>query len=109
MAWLVRDDKVLASLDVASTRAQRRRGLLGRDSFDGALLIRPARSVHTFGMRFTIDVAVIDPEGVVLATLCMKPRRVSRPRRGGVAVIEAQHGSFERWGLKVGDRLEIRS
>lgn len=109
MAWLVRDDKVLASLDVASTRAQRRRGLLGRTSFDGALLIRPARSVHTFGMRFTIDVAVIDSDGVVLAVLCMKPRRLSRPRRGGVAVIEAQCGSFERWGLTVGDRVEIRS
>ena len=57
MGWLLRDGEVLASLEVADTRAARRRGLLGRDGIDGALLLAPARSVHTFGMRFPIDVA----------------------------------------------------
>ncbi len=108
MAWLVHDDKVLASLDIANTRSERRRGLMGRDTFDGAMLFKPARSVHTFGMRFSIDVAVLDPDGTVIALLTMKPRRVSCPRRGGVAVVEASAGSFERWGLHVGDSLEFR-
>ncbi|MCP3936905.1 MAG: DUF192 domain-containing protein [Actinomycetia bacterium] len=108
MAWLVHEDKVLASLDVANTRSERRRGLLGQDSFDGALLIRPARSVHTFGMRFALDVAIVDEEGTVVALFAMKQRRVSRPRRRGVAIVEASAGSFERWGLRVGDTLVFR-
>ena len=35
-AWLVSDGRVLASAEVAATRAERRRGLLGRDGLDGA-------------------------------------------------------------------------
>ena len=37
-------------------------GLLGRDGIEGALLLRPARSVHTLGMRFAIDVAFCDAD-----------------------------------------------
>ncbi len=52
MTWLVRDDDVLAVAEVAASRGQRTRGLMGRDEFEGALVIRPCRQVHTFGMRF---------------------------------------------------------
>ena len=60
MASLVRDGTVLASAEVATTRRARRRGLLGRDGVDGAFVLRPCRQVHTFGMRFPIDVAWCD-------------------------------------------------
>jgi len=70
-AWLLRDGEVLAALEVADTRRDRRRGLLGRDGIDGALLLRPARSVHTFRMRFAIDVAFCDRNLVVLGTCTM--------------------------------------
>ena len=70
---------MLASLEVADTRAARRRGLLGRDSIDGALLLVPARSVHTIGMRFPIDVAWLDGELTVLRTTSMHRNRLSRP------------------------------
>jgi uncharacterized membrane protein (UPF0127 family) len=36
------------------------------------------------------------------------PWRMSVPRRRGRSVIEAQAGAFERWGLRVGDHLELR-
>ena len=39
MPWLVHDDKVLATLEVASSPRERMQGLLGRDSIDGALLL----------------------------------------------------------------------
>ena len=51
MAWLTRDGRVLASAEVAQTRADRRRGLLGRTEVDGVFILK-ARSVHTFGMKF---------------------------------------------------------
>ena len=62
MAWLVRDGEVLASLEVAGSRAGRARGLLGRDGIDGVLHLPDTRSVHTFGMRFDIDVAFLDAD-----------------------------------------------
>ncbi len=78
VAWLVRDDEVLASVELADGRAARRRGLLGRDDFDGVLRLK-ARSVHTIGMQFGIDAAICDPDGTVRRVVTMKRWRVSRP------------------------------
>jgi len=107
MAWLVRDTTVLASLEVADTFRARLRGLLGRDRLEGALLLRPARSVHTIGMRFAIDVAFCDSDLRVVRIISLAPNRVSRPVRHGCVVIEAERGAFDRWGLAVGDELAV--
>ena len=109
MPWLVRGDRVLASLEVAETPSARARGLLGREGVDGAILLRPARSVHTVGMRFAIDVAHLDDSLRVLRVTRMARHRIGRPVRGARAVLEADAGCFERWGLSVGDELEVRS
>jgi uncharacterized membrane protein (UPF0127 family) len=106
--WLVRGTDVLASLEVADDRRSRRKGLLGRDGIEGALLLRPARSVHTLGMRFAIDVAHLDVGCRVLHVTTMRPWRIGRPVRGARSVLEAEAGSFERWGLVVGDVVELR-
>ena len=108
MAWLVCGDRVLASLEIADSSRARRRGLLRCDGIEGALLLRPANSVHTVGMRFAIDVAHLDADLRVLRTSTMARHRVGRPVRGARAVVEADAGSFERWGLAVGDELEVR-
>jgi hypothetical protein len=107
-AWLVAGDTVLASLEVASDRRSRMQGLLGRDSMSGALLLQPARSVHTLGMRFAIDVAFVSRELDVLDIVTMVPNRLGRPRLRAHGVIEAPAGAFARWGVSPGDRLEIR-
>lgn len=108
MAWLLRDGEVLASLEVADGPRARARGLLGRDGLEGALLLGRTRSVHTVGMRFPIDVAVCDADLVVLRTRRLLPGRVTLPVRHGRQVIEAEAGSFARWGLVAGDQLEVR-
>ncbi|HEX7166611.1 MAG TPA: DUF192 domain-containing protein [Acidimicrobiales bacterium] len=111
MAWLVRDGEVLASLEVADSFQGRLRGLLGRDGIEGALLLRPAKSVHTFGMRFTIDVAFCDATGndlVVVEAFTLGRNRMTLPRLKPNAVVEAEAGAFERWRLRPGDRLEIK-
>jgi uncharacterized membrane protein (UPF0127 family) len=107
VAWIVRDGDVLASAEVACTGRARRRGLLGRDGIDGALVLRPCRSVHTLFMRFPIDVAFCDREGTVLRTCSLRPWRLSPvvPRAG--FAIEAEAGAFERWHLEPGDRVEV--
>ena len=106
--WLVRGDVVLASAEVAGTRRQRARGLLGRDGIDGVLVLDGVRSVHTFGMRFPIDVAFCDVDGVVLRIITMRRRRVSRPVWAARRVLEAEAGAFRTWGGAAGDRLELK-
>ena len=108
MPWLIRDGEVLCTLDVASSMGDRMRGLLGRDGIDGALLIERARSVHTLGMRFPIDVAFCDRDLTVIATVCMPRFRLGRPRLRARSVLEAEAGAFERWRLQVGDRLDVK-
>ena len=107
-AWLVRDGKVLASLEIPASRAGKARGLIGRDRLEGAILLRGVRSVHTFGMRFDLDVALLDAEGVVIKTLRLKRHRMSAPNLRARAVVEAEAGTFGNWGLQIGDVLEIR-
>ena len=108
MAWLLRDGEVLASLEIAESRRDRRRGLLGRDGIEGAILLRPARSVHTVGMRFPIDVAFCDADLRVVRVVRMPRHRVSRLVWRSRAVIEAEAGAFDRWKLRPGDELEVK-
>jgi uncharacterized protein len=73
-----------------------------------ALLLRPCSSVHTFGMRFPIDVAFADSEGTVLLVIRdVPPRRSRRCPRAAVA-LEAHTGELARFlegGRGAGSRL----
>jgi len=108
MPWLVAGEQVVASLEIADTHRGRRRGLLGRDGIEGALLLSPARSVHTIGMKFPIDVAHLDKDMVVLFVVTMKPGRVGRYCRSSRMVVEAEAGSLRRWGIEPGVQLETK-
>ncbi len=107
--WLVSEERVLASAEIARQRRERRRGLLGRDHFEGALILQPCRWVHTLGMRFSLDVAYLDDEGQVVKTVQMQRNRVGIPAWQASTVLEAEAGAFARWGLRVGDVIEIRT
>ena len=108
MAWLVRDGEVLSSLEVVNSRRARARGLLGREGIDGAMLLPGTRSVHTFGMRFPIDVAFLDRDWRVVRVVTMKRGRITRLVVKAQVVIEAEAGSFREWNLTCGDQLELR-
>jgi hypothetical protein len=102
------DGEVLAHAEVAASYGERAKGLLGRKGYDGAFVLPRTKSVHSLGMRFPIDVAFVDRQLCVLAVVRLAPWRMTRPRPRCKMVIEAQAGAFERWGLHVGDRLELR-
>lgn len=104
---LVCDGREVAPLEVADTALARMRGLLGREGIDGALLLRPANSVHTLGLGFPIDVAYLDGDLSVLRTAAMAPHRLAMPVWHARAVLEAEAGSFQRWGLTQGSQLEL--
>ncbi len=106
--WLVRKGDVLASVEVAASLFARSKGLLGRATFEGAMLLPRTRAVHTLGIRIAIDVAFLDADFAVLDTCTMQPWRIGLPRRHGRYVLEAEAGAFERWQLRAGDILELR-
>ncbi len=107
MAWLVRVGEVLASLEVADTRAARRKGLLGRDGIEGALLLTPARSVHTLGMRFDIDVAFLDRDGVVKRTCADAAASPGVAELVGDVSDRGRSRALPRWNLSVGQVVEV--
>ena len=89
----------------------RRKGLLGRGSIaDGtAMIIAPTNAIHTFGMRFPIDVVFVRRNGAVV-----KIRERVQPWRAAMAhlayaVIELPAGAAARAQLKVGDVVGIAS
>jgi len=108
VSWIVRGDDVLAAAEVAVSHRLRSKGLIGREDFEGALILRPCRQVHTVGMKFPIDVAFCDRYGFVLHRSTLAPRRVSRLVWRSYFAIEARAGSFERWKLEPGDVIEVR-
>jgi len=95
---------------VASRRLERAVGLLGRNHLDvgEALWITPCHGVHTWFMRFSIDVVAMDANGVVVDTVStMKPWRMRLPRRGAVSVLELPAGTLLSVPTKIGRRIEI--
>ena len=108
MAWLVTEGRVLASCETVTKRRAKSVGLLGRDQIEGALVLNGCRWVHTMGMRFALDVANVDEQGIVVKTVHMRRHRLGAPVWRARSVIEAQEGAFGRWGLRVGDVVEVR-
>ncbi|HEX3332697.1 MAG TPA: DUF192 domain-containing protein [Acidimicrobiales bacterium] len=106
--WLLRDGDVVCALEMADSAEERRIGLRGRDSCEGALHLDGTRTVLTAGMRFPIDVAFLSTDLTVLRVARLKPWRVAIGGRSARGVIEAEAGSLERWGVGVGDQLDVR-
>ena len=96
--------RVVAAVDSAS----RNKGLLGRTGLeDEALVIAPCNAVHTFFMKFTIDVVFTNREGrIVRVVPAVAPWRITGAWRG-FATIELAAGTAARTGTLVGHRLEI--
>lgn len=99
-----------AHATLAGDSTTRRRGLLGRDGLAAgeALVIAPTQGIHTFGMRFPIDVVFADRHGrVVRIAEAVPPSRVRLAWRG-FAAIELPAGACRTAALRCGDRLEVQ-
>jgi len=85
-------------------------GLLGHRelSADQGIWIEPCDRVHTFGMRVTIDVIMLESSGKVISLASnVRPWRLGPTgQRGGIAV-ELAAGSIEHYGFVTGDRLTL--
>lgn len=107
---LLCDGRAVAPLAVADTARTRRKGLLGTSAVVGALWITRAPSVHMVGMRYAIDVAVVDRSGRVIHVDTLKAwTGMTRFRVRASATIEAAAGAMAEWGVRLGSVLEIGS
>lgn len=105
---LIVDGRDVSAVIVARTHREKGRGLLGFDALEGALWLDGTSSVHMMGMRFGIDVAVLDKQGRVLHTGTLRPwTGATRPRFRGRAVIEAPEGAMLRWGVRIGSVCSV--
>jgi hypothetical protein len=110
MPWLLREEDVLAAVE------DRRKGW--QTSISGAVVIgRPAfLQTLTPSAAAVLDVAWCVPEALgggrdgyqVKRVWCLPAHRIARPHVRSGVVVAAPGGTFERWRLQVGDRLEVR-
>jgi uncharacterized membrane protein (UPF0127 family) len=108
---VTRQAELADCIDVADSVQKRRKGLLGRDKLSAGegLWIVPCEAIHTFGMRFAIDLVYLDRDKKV-----KKVRHAVPPGRlsacfSAHSVLELASGSVHRTGTKPGDRLEFCS
>ncbi|MCX5399410.1 DUF192 domain-containing protein [Streptomyces sp. NBC_00102] len=101
------DEARMVPLRVAASYRARTRGLLGQDGIEGALFLTPCSGIHTFRMRFTIDVAYLDRKLNVLAVRTMKPGRLGLPRLRARHAVESEAGAMAAWGIRPGVRLAV--
>ena len=95
--------------DIADTSATRRKGLLKRDGLarGEGLWIVPCEGVHTFGMRFSIDVLFLSKQRKVLKLRHSMPRRRIALSLFAHSVLELPSGVIRESGTSRGDQLEL--
>jgi hypothetical protein len=92
-------------IELTSIR-ERTRGLRGAEQpNEGEGVLIKARQVHTFGMRFPIDVVYLSRGGVIKKISTMPPRRIGPLVATSSAVIEMREGEARRLGMEPGMRL----
>lgn len=102
---------LLVEAEVADTFFRRLKGLLGRRELPAGrgMLLKPANSIHTFGMKFAIDVIFVDREGRILKIIeQLPPGKISPPVTGAHCVIETAGGQLSTTAPALGDRLVFR-
>jgi uncharacterized protein len=111
--WTLRNDRsgatVSSVLFTAFDSRTRRRGLLGQTGLnrDAAVILAPCGAVHTWFMRFPIDVIFVGRDGLV-RKVCpgVPPWRFAVDLRA-FAAIELAAGVALETGTRPGDRLSV--
>jgi uncharacterized membrane protein (UPF0127 family) len=95
--------------DIADTSAKRRRGLLKHSKLDPGegLWITPCEGIHTFGMKFPIDVVFLSRQKKVIKVRPNMVRRRLALSLRAHSVLELPVGVLEKTNTLAGDQLEF--
>jgi uncharacterized protein len=101
---------IVTELEIAVDSSSRRKGLLGRDQLaeTTGIVIAPTSAVHTFFMRFPIDIVFVTRAGRVLKIRNAVPARRIAIAVRAFAVVELAAGCAARQGLRLGDFVSVR-
>lgn len=98
---------MVSNIFVADTFLKRLMGYMFRkEPHHEALMIKPCNSIHTFFMKFNIDVIFVNKNMEVIKKVeNLKPGKVIMPIKDAWAVIEGKAGKFK--SVDIGDRIEV--
>jgi uncharacterized membrane protein (UPF0127 family) len=109
---LVIGEKVIVdNLIIAESILSRMVGLLGRSGLErtSAMLLKPCSSIHTVGMRFSLDLIFLDKNNLIIRTVCgVAPNRFVLGGFGAKSVVEIEAGHIDVCELQVGDECLLR-
>jgi uncharacterized membrane protein (UPF0127 family) len=107
---MTRNSAIATKVETADAPGTRTKGLLGREFMaeDDGLWIVPCPMIHTFFMKFSIDVLFLDADLKVRRVIeNLRPWRVSPWVWAARSVLELKGGVL-KGSVRVGDRLEMR-
>lgn len=109
---ITKDQIILDEVDFAQNFYTRLKGLLGKKDIKSrcGLIIKPCNSIHTIGMKFTIDVAFISNDNRVIHIINqMSPGKISPIIKNSSYCIETKGGQLDDLTLSIGDEIEYIS
>ena len=105
---VTRETIIAERVEVAGTSETRRRGLLGRTGLEAGtgLWLVPCEWVHMFGMKFPIDIVVLNKKDVVVGVQeALRPGRIGKLFWGAHSTLELPVGAIRASGTAKGDRI----
>ncbi|OGV66688.1 MAG: hypothetical protein A2283_08305 [Lentisphaerae bacterium RIFOXYA12_FULL_48_11] len=103
---------LIETVEMAVDLKSRIIGLLGRSSLGAnrAMYLAPCNSIHTFFMKFSLDVVFLDPEmNILKKVINVRPCRVVLGGLGAHGVLEFESGCFCVDDLNIGDKLILKN
>lgn len=106
---LIYESQFVGNLFIADSFMKRFLGLMfQKEPQYEAIMIKPCSSIHTFFMKFDIDVLFINKNMEVIKKIeTLGPGQIIMPIKNAVAVIEAKGGKFK--GIEVGKKINLIS
>lgn len=96
-------------ISLATSMTARMKGLLGKNTLPPGkgLLIRPCKGIHTFLMKFPIDVIFLDKDNQVIALFReLPPNRLTNIYPKAASVLELPAGTIPLTSV-VGERINF--
>ncbi|MFT5872932.1 MAG: uncharacterized membrane protein (UPF0127 family) [Clostridium sp.] len=99
--------KIIINVFIADSYTKRLLGYMFRKNpHHDAILLKPCNSIHTFSMKFNIDILFLNEQMHVIRKIeNLRPGKIITKVRGAKIVVESKEGSFNN--IKEGDILEI--
>lgn len=97
----------ICEVEIADTFLTRLKGLMFiKEAPPKGLFLKKCNSIHTFFMKFNIDVVFLDKDNKVIKIIRgLKPGKIVSPVKGVSSVVEGKEGLFD--DIEVGQRLSL--